>query len=427
MREDTATGVLEKVGRTAVGQAVAGSSSLTTRESLLPAVRQDEIRPNVRLFAEQGAAVIGATRRRLSPILIGFLVVVALPTVLSGFYFSFAASNAYVAEFRATIRSVEPIKSAGMGALLGLAGASQSTNDANAVVQYLQSRDALEDVDKAVNLHADYGANTVDWLSRMRDASSIEAFQRYWRRHLDAYYEATTGTIVVKISAFTPQMALGAATAALTLSEALVNRLSTRSHSDSVLFAEKQLAEAEQRLTSANQRLRDVQDQERILDPQKSAAATLALSAKLREQLTTLKSTLAVQRNYMTQDSPVIKIMREQIDGVQRELDGINASATGAAEAGAAKPLSSVLGTFDLVESDRGFAEKNYQSTLTALEAARIEASRQQVYLATIVRPELPEEASFPKPLINTATVFAIALTVFTIGLLSVFAVKEHV
>ena len=423
MPEGSGVALLDEAERNASAPAVAGPSQVAQRDQALPLERT----PQATTLLAPTRRFVPQPLRRRSPILWSFLVVVVLPTVLAGLYYGMIASESYVSEFRATIRSVEPLKGNGMSALLGLTGTSQSTNDANAVVQYLQSRDALEAIDRAVDLRADYASPNVDWLSRMRDARTIEGFQRYWRRHLDAYYEATTGTIVVKVTAFAPGMALAAATSALTLSEDLVNRLSMRVHNDSVTFAEKQLADAETRLTAANQRLRVVQDEEKTLDPQKSATATLALAAKLREQLTSLNATLAVQRNYMTADSPVVKITQEQITSVQRELDKIGAMTTGATQAGGGKPLSGLLGTFDLVESDRGFAEKNYQSTLAALEAARIEASRQQVYLATIVRPELPQEASFPRPILNTATVFGIALLTFAIGLLGVFAVKEHV
>lgn len=400
------------------------ATAVTARVQKLPFVPLLRVLELPEWGRRRGLAAARISRK--SPILASFFAAVILPTLAAGLYYGFIASYQYVSEFRATVRSLEPIKATGVTALLGLAGASQSASDANAVVQYLQSRDALEELDQKVGLRTQYSSNSIDWLSRLKDSGSIEGFLRYWHHRLEAYYETSTGTIVVRVSAFTPAMALAAAAEALSLSEALINRLSMRALNDSVRFAESKVSEAEQRLTAANQRLRLVQDQEKILDPQSAAASMLTLAAKLREQLASLNADLAVQSAYMSKDAPTVKIAQAQIDSLQHELEKINANVTttpGATD----KPLSGVLGTFDQVESDRGFAEKNYQSALASLEAARIEAGRQQVYLATIVRPELPQEESFPKPLINTATVFAIAMIAWAVGLLSVFAVKEHI
>ena len=85
-----------------------------------------------------------------------------------------------------------------------------------------------------------------------------------------------------------------------------------------------------------------------------------------------------------------------------------------------------MLGAFDRMENQRVFAERAYQSALAALETARVEAGRQQVYLATIVSPNLPQEPGFPRPWRGTASAFGIAMAIWAILILAASAVRQH-
>jgi capsular polysaccharide transport system permease protein len=372
--------------------------------------------------------------RRRGPLLWTFALIVVLPTLVASVYLCFIASNRYVAEFRAAVRSVEPMKSSEIPSLLGLAGMSQTGNDSHAVVQYLESRQALEDIDAAASVRTRYEAPTVDWLSRLGKDEPVEGFVRYWRRMLDAYYETTTGTIVVRVEAFAPADALAVSSAALSLSEKLVNQLSTRARADTLSFADAEVAKAEARLSGVNLRLRDLRDKEQVLDPRKAAETTLGIAAKLREEIAGANAQLSAQRSSLSASAPSVIAMRERIVGLERELDRINGEATAApgsssdasGAASPSKPLSGVISDFDQLENERLFAEKAYQSALASLETARMDANRQQIYLATIVRPELPQEPVFPRPIRNTATVFGIALAIWLIGALAAFAIRDH-
>ena len=128
-----------------------------------------------------------------------FLLLVVTPTVIGAIYLLVFATNQYTSEFRVTVRSVQPLAQAsGLVSMLGLAGMSQASTDSHAVVQYLQSRQAIEDLDATVPLRKLFAAPDIDWLSRLSPTSTIEGLSRYWDKMLDIYYESTTSTIVVK-------------------------------------------------------------------------------------------------------------------------------------------------------------------------------------------------------------------------------------
>ena len=61
------------------------------------------------------------------------------------------------------------------------------------------------------------------------------------------------------------------------------------------------------------------------------------------------------------------------------------------------------------------------------LEAARIEANRQSIYLATSVAPVLPDEAAYPKALQNSALAFLVLAGVYLTISLTFSVLREQI
>jgi len=88
--------------------------------------------------------------------------------------------------------------------------------------------------------------------------------------------------------------------------------------------------------------------------------------------------------------------------------------------------LSRVMGSYEQLESERTFSENTYQHALQALDHSRINADRQQVYLATFVQPTLPEEALYPRRLQSFLVVSGVAFAVWIISGFIVQSVRDH-
>ena len=331
-------------------------------------------------------------------VLMSFVLAVIVPTLVATAFTTLWASSRYMSEFRVAVRSIQPIKTGGMADLFGFAGVSQASNDSNAVVQYLQSHQAIDDLGGPQVLAPLFDSPSIDWSGRLRPGAPIEEFTRYWIRMVDSYYEPATGTIIVKVTAFEPAVALRIAQDLLRNAEALVNRLSERARQDSVAFAAQELAKAESRLADLRVKAMKLQDKESILDPQASAESTLTLAAKLKEEIARRNAELSAQRARLAPNAPSVRASQDEIAGLSQELERVEAQATAKRSGVGAdgRPLSSVLGAFQQIADEKGFAEKEYESALASLETARMDAAKQQVYLATIVGPGKPEEASCP-------------------------------
>jgi capsular polysaccharide transport system permease protein len=82
--------------------------------------------------------------------------------------------------------------------------------------------------------------------------------------------------------------------------------------------------------------------------------------------------------------------------------------------------------SYEELASERRFAETAYQHALLRLDRARRDADRQQVYLATFVRPSLPEEPLYPRRLFSIGIVFLAAFAIWAIGSLIVQSIRDH-
>ena len=75
---------------------------------------------------------------------------------------------------------------------------------------------------------------------------------------------------------------------------------------------------------------------------------------------------------------------------------------------------------------DLEFATDLYRSSLTALEAARVEASRKLKHLVVIQSPPLPDAALYPRRLYMLTTLWVFLALLYGIGRLTVATIKDH-
>jgi capsular polysaccharide transport system permease protein len=368
-----------------------------------------------------------SVRRRQFPFrLLAFVVIVALPTVLAAVYYFFIAADQYVAEFRFALRAVEPVHGEIGGIFQGNVAPSPVGVDSYAVVQYIGSRDIIDDLGKTLDLREMFSRPIADWWARLQLPVSIEELVRYWKGQVDAFYDTTNGTIVVRACAFTPEDALQLAQGIFASSERLVNELSERARHDTLQNSQKEVRRAEKRLKTALTRLSEFRDREGLIDPRKSADATQALAGRIRDEIVSADTELSTVRHYMREDAPSVKMLEARIQSLQTQLHSVESEVTNT-EKSRSEVLSRVMESYERLESERTFAEKAYQHALEMLDRARMNADRQQVYIAGFVQPNLPEEALYPRRLRSVGIVLFLCCAVWMIGAFALQTVREHV
>jgi capsular polysaccharide transport system permease protein len=376
----------------------------------------------IAVFARQGHA---SGRRRFPVRSLSLAVVVLFPVALAIVYYFFIAADQYIAEFRFALRAVEPVRAEMGGIFQGNVAPSPVSVDSYAVVQYLSSRDVIEDLGKTLDLREMFSRPEADWPARLDLPATIEELVRYWKNQVDAFYDISNGTIVVRARAFAPDDALRLAQGILASAEQLVNDLSARARRDTLRNSEREVRRAERRLKSALARLREFRDREGIIDPRKTADATQALAGRIRDEIVRTDTELSTVRHYMRADAPSVRMLEARIQSLQSQLRSVESEVTDT-EKSRSEVLSRVMGSYERLESERNFAEKAYQHALEALDRARMNADRQQVYLAGFVQPSLPEEPLYPRRLRNVGVVLLLAGAVWLIGAFVVQTVREH-
>jgi capsular polysaccharide transport system permease protein len=368
---------------------------------------------------------LGRLRRRSRLGWFSFIIVVAVPVVTAAVYYFFVAADQYVAEFRFALRSAEPERHDPVLFFQESIAPSVMGLDSYVVVQYLASRAIIDDLSTTLDLREMFSRSEADWPVRLDLPVSIEELVRYWKRQVDAFFDATNGTIVIRARAFTPQDALKLAEGIRASSERLVNELSTRARRDALRNADEEVGRAEKRLKSALTRLREFRDKEGIIDPRKTADATVALAGRVRDELVRAGTELSTLKHYMRDDAPSIKMLEARVQSLEAQRRAVESEVTDT-EKTRAEALSRIMGSYEQLESERAFAENTYQHALQALDRSRINADRQQVYLATFVQPTLPEEALYPRRLQSFAVASGVAFVVWMIGGFILQSIRDH-
>jgi capsular polysaccharide transport system permease protein len=360
---------------------------------------------------------------------LSFLIVVALPVLTAAIYYLAIAANQYVTEFRMTLRTVDAPRIEPMLLLGNEVTHSTAATESQIVTQYIGSRAIVDELDPTLDLRRLFSPSEADWWARLRLPASIEQLVYYWKGQVDPFYDTSTGTIIARVRAFSPQASLRLAQAIVASSEKLINDLSVRSRRDAVGQAESEVAAAETRLKAALLAIRDFRDKEGMIDPGKAAEATATLSTKLRDDLLKANAELATLKTYMHDDAPSVRVLKARIRALETQQHGLAREMTGnpAPLAPSATPtLSQELGSYEPLEAERKFAEAAYQHALESLDRARDDANRQHIYIQSFVPPSLPETALYPHRWRSLGTVALVAFAIWAIGGLAVQSIRDH-
>jgi len=320
---------------------------------------------------------------------------VLLPTLAAAAYYFAIASDRYVSEARFVIRSgTKPTGLGGINALLQFVGLSRSEDDVYAVRDFLTSRDAMHQLLERLPLTDIYGRPEADWLTRYPSVAfggSDEDLYRYFERMLSVVVNSTTGLTTLRVQAFRAGDAYRVAESLLVLGEGLVNRLNTRVQEDAVRVAAGELAQAEKRRIDNQIAVTVFRTREMVLDPTKSSAIVVELIGKLSEQLAEVRAQIA-ETQAGAPGSPELPSLQQRAAALDRQI-----AIESARVANGSDRLAEKIGQYEGLMLEREFSIRALSQAVAALEAARTEARRQQLFLERVVEPGLPDKAMMPE------------------------------
>jgi len=352
-----------------------------------------------------------------------FLTTVVVPTVAASVYYGLLASDVYISESHFIVRSQQRQTPTGLGALLQSSGLARSQDDTYSVIDFVRSRDALRELDETLNLRSAYGNRQVDFVNRFpgfdRD-DSFEALFRQYEKHIDITYDSSSAISVLRVRAYKAADAVRANEMLLQMGERLVNELNVRSRRDLIEVAQAEVRVAEERSKAAAQALSGFRAERQVFDPERQGAVEIQGTAKLREELLATEAQLA-QVKSLSPQNPQVAALHERVTLLHQAIRNEEARLL-AREGG----LTSKSPAYDKLLLEKTFADRQLAATLTALDSARSDAARQQLYLERLVQPSAPDSAVEPRRLRSVLTVLVLGLVGWGIVSLIVASIREH-
>ena len=352
-----------------------------------------------------------------------FLLCVALPTLLAALYFGVFASNVYISEARFVVRSPERATTSPLGAILNTSGLAGASEEANAVHEYVRSRDALDAADEDGFVETAFGPQRASWFDRFGTLIHGDT-----REHLYDYYlgkvqienDATQQVTRLTVRAFNPRDAQVINERLLTQSEALVNRLAERARADAIAIADTEVAEAQEAARTAALALAAYRDRSGIIDPEQVAEVRLQMISKLQDELIAARNQLE-QLQALTPQASQIPFLRNRVRALEREIEQQTGSL-----AGASTSLSGAAARFQALRLESELAERQLAASIASREEARAEARRKRAYLERIAQPSLPDYAEEPRRLRGIAATLVLGLLAWGVLSMLLAGVREH-
>lgn len=355
-----------------------------------------------------------------------FLLVVVLPTVLATLYYGLIASNVYISQSKFIVYNPQSPStgSIGLSSLLSGEGLSSDTYGVDAVHDYLLSRSALEKMQSAINIEQLYSAPDIDGINRFGGVvyfrKSFENFYKYYGDIVGDDVDPTSNISTITVRAYTAADARLINQNLLNLAQQLVDQINAQADEDTVRFYVGQVADDEARVRATGVALADFRNQHGVFNPAPQSALQLQLVEQLEDQLIQQQSRLA-QVLLGTPDNPQIPGLKKAIESTRAEIAQQTADV-----AGNQNSLASQSVAYEDITLSQDFAQKELAAAIDALEQARIRAQKQQLYIETLVTPNLPDEALEPKRARGIIAVLVLGLFLWGIFSVIIAGVKEH-
>lgn len=411
-----------RAGRPIHLPAAAQRSELRARESADVTVREKTPPPTTHTGVALPPMPRRARRKRFGGLVgLSALLAIGIPTLLAVAYYGFLASSQYVTTFQFAVRGPSQASARAAGTPSFGAGAGMMSPDSFVVTDYINSPQAVADVEREVDLRAIFAKPDVDPWSRLTPGFRTEELNAYWTRMVWASFDLISGNVSVSVRAFTPQESLRLAQFLVASSNEMFRKLNVQAQQDFVRAADENVKRAQEQLDRARQALFVFREESGgLVDPDRTAQAGAAIADELRKQLVTLRTQYASIKA-SAPNSPLLFSIASQISVIENQ---IGKDPLGTAKARSATPET--LAEYQSLDLERQYADKQYTEALALRNQAYLTAQNQLSYLALFVAPTLAQTSLYPNRPRAIATVVLAASAAWFVGMLIVFALRDH-
>jgi len=342
---------------------------------------------------------------------VGLLVV--LPTILAVIYFGLIATPRYESEAKFVVRGPSSQSMDQIANMVAGSSIVRSADDAYAVIEYMLSRDAMRQLESEDGLldvinrpEADFWWRYPGWIWPANE----EHLFKHYLRFVSVTYDDTTGICTLDVQAFRPEDAQKIADALLRYGEVLVNKLNVRAQNDAIETAQREVVASKIRALAELDKVTAFRKRESVLDPMLVSKDALETIGRLALDEAETNANLGEMLKSSPQ-SPQVSSLRQRITALENQI-----TKERQALAGGDGSMAPLLAEYERLMLEREFADRTFVSALNMLEAARVDALRQRLYLDRISNPSIPDYAAYPYRLIFIVVTFLLCGAVYRIA-----------
>jgi len=328
-------------------------------------------------------------------VLFSFVLLVAFPACLWGWYLWQRAADQYASRVAFSVRAEETSAAVELlGGVTELSGASST--DTDILYDFLQSQALVQRIDAELDLRAIWSRVPVerDPVFAYQAPGTIEELLKHWRRMVQIGYDSATGLIDLRVLAFDADDAQAIALAIARESSAMINTLSVAAREDAIGYARDERDLAEARLGDARIAMTAFRNRTQIVDPTIDTQGQMGLVANLQAQLAEALIELDVLRDTTRPNDTRIEQAERRIAVIEERIEAERA-VLGAAGDGTA--FADLVDEYERLAVDLEFAQESYTAALAAYDFALADARRQSRYLAAHIEPTLAESPEYPQ------------------------------
>ncbi len=148
------------------------------------------------------ASAKAVRQQRARRLVIRFALWVGLPTIVSIFYYGCVVTEQYESVAIVTVQSNER----SVSGLEALAGGGRS-RDAQLIRDYVESRAMSKLLVERHGFAEHYQSSDVDWFSRLDDDDGVEKTHDHYREMVTIVYRSQSGTLHLKVRAYSSEAA----------------------------------------------------------------------------------------------------------------------------------------------------------------------------------------------------------------------------
>lgn len=366
-----------------------------------------------------------ARRRPLSMVRALFWGVVVLPTMLTLVYALTCRAPFYESQVQFAIEDRSQPSFAGPSSAMASFGLITGEPDSMYSLQrFLQSRDALAELEQAYGFKRYYTPDQGDFLTSLDADSDIDETMRYYKHVVTPHISTTESILTLEVWAYKPEVAQEIARNLLKISENFLNRMNARALDDKVSFYKSELATATKKLAQDRAALTQWRNANKALDPMVQAQMIQGLITSLESELTDVRADISQLLNSDNPQrfDPKVKVLRERESSLLEQISQTESRLTGSTDDTVAAQIS----TYEELNTNVELTQSSVGLLMASLEAARQAALQQQKYLLLIASPTLNHDRVFPLVGFHSFVVLIAMLLIFGVAVLLHMIIRDY-